>query len=146
LLPKYRLSSKTFRSANKDKLVMQPKLKINTPDDQYEQEADAMAERVMRMPSDATPRKQITGLIGASVQRKCAHWEEEDRKKLVMRKAKHGDKGLQASSSLLYSLQTNASSGSPLPQSTRNFMENAFSVNFSAVRVHTDSQASKMSR
>jgi len=32
--------------------VIQPKLKIGQPNDKYEQEADAMADKVMRMPDD----------------------------------------------------------------------------------------------
>lgn len=66
---------------------MQPKLTINTPGDIYEQEADAMADRVMRMSSIS--EKPVTGLIGKSLQRKCTHCEhEEERKSLLCEKQK----------------------------------------------------------
>ncbi|HEY9559462.1 MAG TPA: hypothetical protein VIR29_01600 [Anseongella sp.] len=52
--------------------VIQPKLTVNAPGDRYEQEADAMANRVMRMP-DSSPEE---------IQRKCAHCEEEEKKQL----------------------------------------------------------------
>ena len=38
-------------------LLIQPKLTIGEPDDQYEREADSVAETVMRMPELKTQRK-----------------------------------------------------------------------------------------
>jgi hypothetical protein len=125
--------------------IIQPKLEINQPGDRYEQEADAMADSIMRMPAAHTRSKPTTGLIGKSVQRECAHCEEEGKKKL-MRKIDGAGYGVQASPSLVSSIGASQGGGSPLPHSTRHFMENAFSTDFSRVRVHTDGKASEMSR
>jgi hypothetical protein len=126
--------------------AVQAKLTVNTPGDVYEQEADAMADRVMRMSSNETA-KPVTGLIGKSLQRKCAHCEEEEkRSKPVMRKADAGNAGMFVSSSFASSLNASKGGGASLPQGTRNFMENAFSTDFSAVKIHTDSQAAEMSK
>ena len=48
------------------KPVIQTRLSINSPGDQYEQEADAMADKIMLMPSREMHHqpKPITGLIG----------------------------------------------------------------------------------
>ena len=128
------------------KPVIQPGLTINTPGDQYEQEADAMADRVMRMSSNEAV-KPVTGLIGKSLQRKCAHCEEEEkRKKPVMRKTEAGHSGMPVSSSFAASLNASKGSGSPLPQGTRSFMETAFSADFSGVKIHTGTQAANMSK
>ncbi len=128
------------------KPTVQPKLTVNTPGDIYEQEADAMADRVMRMSTNETA-KPVTGLIGKSLQRKCAHCEEEEKRKtMVMRKVGSGNAGLAVSSSFASSLNASKGGGSPLPQRTRSFMENAFSADFSSVRIHTDGQAAEMSR
>src|ERR1041385_1630358 len=57
----------------------QPKLTINAPNDIYEQEADAVADKVMRMPDKSfvnTPTFFKPALI--PVQRKCAACEEEE--------------------------------------------------------------------
>jgi hypothetical protein len=60
--------------------VLQPKLQVNQPNDMYEQEADAMADRVMRMP-DPTPGDNLFFKPAvSSIQRKCAHCEEEEKK------------------------------------------------------------------
>ncbi len=126
--------------------IIQPKLEIKTPGDRYEQEADAMADRVMRMADNGATAYSPTSLVGPSVQRKCAECEEEEKKeKPLMRKAENGGYGMQAPSSLVSSLNSSKGGGSPLPKGTRNFMESAFSADFSSVRVHTGSQASDMS-
>lgn len=122
---------------------VQAKLTINTPGDHYEQEADAMANRVMSMGTGQNHLKAVTGLIGNSVQRKCAACEEDEKKKTVMRKAEGGG-GIQASSSLQSSLANSKRGGASLPGGTRNFMENAFSSDFSNVRIHTGGKASEM--
>jgi Domain of unknown function (DUF4157) len=129
----------------KAKPFVQPKLTVNTPGDIYEQEADAMADRVMRMSSNETA-KPVTGLIGKSLQRKCTHCEDEEKKKPIMRKAEAGNSGMSVSSSFASSLNASKGGGSPLPQGTRSFMENAFSRDFSGVKIHTDGQASEMSK
>lgn len=147
LLHKNSLVSKPFMPLSKTKIAVQPKLTINEPGDQYEQEADAMAEQVMRMPANENQVKPTTGLIGASVQRKCAACEEEEKKKKpVMRKSENGNGSVQASPSFASSLQASKGAGSPLPQGTRSFMENAFSTDFSGVRIHADSKASEMNK
>ncbi len=124
---------------------IQPKLEINTPGDKYEQEADAMADRVIRMADNGAASSSVSSLIGPSVQRKCAECEEEEEKKPLMRKAENGGYGMQAPSSLVSSLNSTKGGGSPLPPGTRNFMESAFSADFSRVRVHTGGEASEMS-
>jgi hypothetical protein len=140
------LRTKPLKLQSKAKPFVQAKLKVNEPGDLYEQEADAMADRVMRMQSNETV-KPVTGLIGKSLQRKCAHCEEEEKKKKpIMRKAEAGNSDMSVSSSFASSLNASKGSGSSLPQGTRSFMENAFSTDFSSVKIHTDSQASEMSK
>lgn len=139
-------ASNPFLLHGKSKYSVQPKLTINTPGDIYEQEADAMADRVIRIsPNEVV--KPGTGLIGKSLQRKCAHCEEEEkRRKPIMRKAEGVNSGMPVSSSFAASLSASKGGGSPLPKGTRSFMENAFSTDFSAVRIHTDRHASEMSK
>jgi len=61
---------------------IQPKLSINNPNDSYEQEADSVADKVMRMED---PGIQLKPLSISPIQRKCAACEE-DEKKTVQRK------------------------------------------------------------
>jgi hypothetical protein len=123
--------------------IIQPKLTINQPGDQYEQEADAMAERVMRMSEPA-------------VQRKCAACEEEEKVQRMemeeepsqtmplMRKAADG--GYTATPQLHSQLNNSKGGGSPLPGQTLASMNQAFGADFSSVRIHTDAPAAEMSQ
>ena len=193
--PTLNIKNKTVSS----KAPVQPKLEINAPGDRYEQEADVMADRVMRMSSAGSPPNEnktsgegnasnaMQGMIGRSVQRKCVSCgEEEKKKKPLMRKSENGAVGTsagiggtgggsigiggtgeggrglagagvgggvgtaiggsEASPSLVSALNQTAGGGIPLPSGTRSFMENAFSTDFSRVRVHADAEASRMSR
>ncbi len=136
------LSSKG-RSFAKNKALIQAKLTVNAPGDRYEREADAMADRIMRMPYDKSPIQLTQGMLASSVQRKCTHCEEEELlTKPLMRKEEGG--GFSVSSGLTSQLSASKGGGSPLPGRTRSFMENAFSTDFSQVRVHTDGQAAEM--
>lgn len=58
-------------------LFFQPKLSINQPNDAYEQEADAVADKVMRMKDSASEKKFFSPPV---VQKKSADREEEERK------------------------------------------------------------------
>src|SRR6266700_1733668 len=59
---------------------VQTKLKVNTPGDQYEQEADRVAEQVMQMPGPFRLRGAtgFTKQPDTVVQRKCARCDDED--------------------------------------------------------------------
>ena len=146
LLHKNNSATKPAMLHGKTNHLVQAKLTVNEPGDIYEQEADAMADRVMRMSSTETV-KPVTGLIGTSLQRKCVHCEEEEkRKKPVMRKAEAGNSGMSVSSLFTSSLNASKGKGSPVPQGTMSFMENAFSTDFSGVKIHTGGQAAEMNK
>ena len=122
-------ATKPSSQASKQQARIQPKLMVNAPGDRYEQEADAMAERVMRMPERTSDVPTSTGMIGRSVQRKA-----------------DGSGGFQAPAGVASQLNSSRGGGSPLPMGTRNLMENAFQSNFSRVRIHADSQAASMNQ
>ena len=64
---------------SKQKPFFQAKLTVNQPNDVYEQEADAVAEHVMRLPdpSATTSFLPFNKVSVSSLQRKCASCEEE---------------------------------------------------------------------
>ncbi len=109
-------------------LFLQPKLAISRPDDPAEQEADRVADQVMRMPEQ-------------SIQRQCAACEEEEAV-TVSRKAEGSVAG-EAPRSVHATLR---SPGQPLSASTRAFFEPRFGRDLSQVRVHTDGEAQQSAR
>jgi hypothetical protein len=119
---------------------IQAKLSVNTPGDQYEQEADAMADKVMRIKGPFLP-STYHGVV--NIQRKCAACEEEE--KHVHRKEESGAE-VQTDTGLASYVNSLSSSGQALSKSSRQFFEPRFGQDFSNVRVHTDSTAAKSAK
>ena len=121
-------------------LFFQPKLTINQPNDSYEQEADAMAERVMRMPDNENKQQSFFTPAASYVQRKCAECEEEE-KKLQRKQSTKGE--AEAGNELENYISKLDQGGKPLSLEARNFYEPRFGHDFSNVRLHTDTIAAK---
>lgn len=137
--------------------TVQAKLKISQSGDKYEQEADRIAGQVMRMPEPIVqrqpeePEKQEdiliqTKLIGEQitpvVQRRI---EEEGREGFIMTKSP-SRKTHQIANDLPVRLNRSQDAGKPLSEADKNFMENRFGIDFSDVRVHTDSDAALLNK
>ena len=119
-------------------LTVQCRLSVGAPDDPLEEEADNMADKVMRMPEPAF------------VQRKCAHCEEEEkvqRRPLASFIQKKGDDGgTTTSEAVSQQISASRGNGSTLDAGTKSFMESRFDADFSGVTIHTGSTAVQMSR
>ncbi len=135
--------------------ALQTKLTINQPGDQYEQEADHVADHVMRMPDPAAvadsspPSASFSGSASVPhLQRKCACGGSteagsvcpECEKKELMRSAA-GPASAAEAPSIVHDVIR--SPGQPLDHSTRAFMEPRFGRDFSHVRIHADSSSSE---
>lgn len=119
-------------------LPLRPKLSINQPNDVYEQEADAVADKVVR-----AGEENISGnsffLPVAAVQRKCKHCDEEEKR--LQKKGTSSQSSAVLSSTESYI--SNLSGGKALTHRERNFFEPRMGYDFSNVRIHTDSSASR---
>jgi len=117
---------------------VQAKLKIGQPDDEYEREADRVADQLMRMPE---PR----------LQRQIEPEEDEDEEELPIQ-FKHSVRPPSAQDELMAtandSLVSQAldSPGRPLGAEMRAFFEPRFGCDLSQVRVHTDGRAAESTR
>lgn len=121
---------------------LQCKLSIGAVNDPLEAEADAMAERVMRMPD--TP----------VVQRKCAECEKEDkqlqRKPLTTQitpfiQTKASVSTASVSDAVASRIESTRGGGNPLPETARSFMESRLDTDFSGVRIHAGDDAAQLS-
>lgn len=132
--------------------VIQAKLTIGQPGDIYEQEADRVAEQVIRMPDPST-----TGRKGVSkynqvprIQRMCTECDEElqrqpveeEEEEVLQTKGVSGETP-EVTPSVETQINSISGGGQPLPESVRAFFEPRFGQNFSPVRVHADTQASE---
>ncbi|MFL6305884.1 MAG: DUF4157 domain-containing protein [Candidatus Sulfotelmatobacter sp.] len=131
--------------------AMQRKLLVNEPGDQYEQEADRVAEQVMGMPELDLSTTKSSLHAAPVVQRKCAQCEEkkkiqrkcakcEDEEKLQRKGT--GDASPESEFAPPIVNDVLNSAGQPLDSATRAFFEPRFNYDFSRVRIHADPGAS----
>jgi hypothetical protein len=113
-------------------MPVRAKLTIGEPDDQYEQEADRVAEQVMSIPDPVAQ---------SPVQRAAA---DDIQTKSGLQRSTDG--GLQADGSIEEQLSSAQMGGSPLSDDVRSFMELRFGADFSRVRIHTGSDSVDMNR
>jgi len=130
--------------------ILQAKLKVSRPNDPFEQEADRVADRVMRMPARSEMASPILGKEGEpSIQRDA--WEpyeleegfiiEKEDQVFAKRSAGSGSEPPAAAESQFHRLH---GGGSPLPSSIRSWIEPRLGYDFSRVQLHTDSEASRL--
>lgn len=119
--------------------AIQPKLRVNTPGDAHEQEADRAAEQVMRMPE-------------AQLQRTCACGggcptcknEQATHESLQTKRVEENDAGEMGVPPIVH--EALRSSGQQLDPATRAFMEPRFGHDFSRARMHADIPAGESAR
>jgi hypothetical protein len=104
---------------------IQRQLRVSSPGDAAEQEAQDVGKRIARMPEPARPAP-IRRAQAGTVQRRA-----------VAPTMVHP--------AVVAGLHSSRSSGAPLPQSVRSFMEPRFGAEFGTVRVHTGAQAALLS-
>lgn len=119
---------------SKAPVMLQAKLRVNTPGDSYEQEADRVAEQVTKMPESQVQRACACGGGCPGCQNEQAAPE-----RLQMKSVQASNTAGIESPSIVNDVLR--SSGQPLDPSTRAFMESRFGHNFSQVRLHTDARA-----
>lgn len=120
--------------------IFQAKLTVGTLDDPLENEADQVADQVMRMPQSSF------------IQRKCTHCEEEDKamRKPVIAGITTGIQAKAGSTSTVIdpvsgAIEASRGSGSKMDTETNSFMSSRFGSDFSDVNVHTDNQSVQLS-
>ena len=138
---------------------IQPKLKINTPNDKYEQEADSIADKVVDGLSNLTSSSP-------GIQKKCKTCQEEtdiQRKEIEdvnsltvspdsaleeesIQLKPNGSRNILNTSSIQDTLIRDNSQGNSLPEGIKGLMESSFQRDFSKVKIHSDTTAAQMSR
>ena len=157
--PAFEFSKESFE--NPKPLLIQPKLSVGAVDDPFEHEADAMADRVMRMPDTSFIQRKCASCEeeeqisrkpeNTFLQRKCAACEHEEEEQIqrkitpFIQKKGNGLEGGTASESVTNQINASRGGGSRMSENTLSFMESRFNTDFSGVKIHTDSNAIQMS-
>ncbi len=125
----------TRTSAWAHMLPIQASLKVNSPGDRYEQEADRVADSVMRMPDTAVQRTTCSCGKSAGPDGMCLDCK---RRQQLRRKSVVHEPQYTVPPEVEQEL---ARAGRPLDPAIRAFMESRLGHDLGDVRVHTDSQA-----
>lgn len=120
---------------------IQAKLVINKPGDEYEQEADRLAEQVVKM---SEPKLQRTCVCGGACPKCKAKQLHQESKRLQTKRVRASNTEQVTVPPIVHGVLQ--SHGQPLQPATRAFMETRFEHDFSQVQVHADAQADAASR
>lgn len=132
-------------------LMLQTKLTVNQPGDMYEQEADRVADQVMRMPEPGRVAASAAAGSTLNLQRKCSCESSgtkcaacaEEQESLLQRSASD-PAAVESAPPIVFDAL--GSPGQPLDWATRSFFEPRFGYDFGNVRVHTDGTAAASAR
>ena len=127
---------------------LQAKLFVGPANDQYEREADRIAENMMRgQDSNNSVSSELgidkRGAFGPGDEQKGSPHREDG--KPVRAKKNTDSSAVQSPESLGTLNMASASDGRPLPSKPRSFFESRFGRDFGRVRIHTGKQAASIS-
>jgi hypothetical protein len=124
--------------------AIQPKLTVSHLGDEYEREADRVADQVMRKPgvqSSVTVQNTVR-----RVQRACLDCQDELERERAVYAKRSTDVPHETSTDVASYITASQGGGSPLPRDTRVFFENRFGQDLSGVRIHTGNPAAESAR
>ncbi len=126
---------------NASPVAIQTKLAVSKPGDVYEQEADRIAEQVIRMPG---PQLQSACACGGTCPGCQAEQPELEQEKIHTKKIRNGDARQTVWPASGHKFKLATTSGQPMDLGTKDFMKSRFGHDFGRVRIHTDSSAAHM--
>lgn len=128
------------------RIFFQAKLTVNSPGDQYEKEADAVAEKVLSMEGNNSNISRVSGFgvtpnFPNEIQNKCEGCEEEEN---VQMKGIY--QGGEVNADIENGIQSAKSGGNPLPSDTQTSMESVFGTSFQDVKIHHDAESNQLNK
>ncbi|GAB3573336.1 eCIS core domain-containing protein [Hymenobacter daeguensis] len=141
---------------------VQLKLTVNKPGDKFEQEADRMADKVMRMPAPDAPADKLQRAPEEKLQKKdddklqkaptpeekiqrAELKDDKIQKKEEDKLMRKGDGTPAVAATTQSAIRQKTSGGQPLSADVRSYMEPRFGADFSQVRIHSDPEAASLS-
>lgn len=150
------------KSNNASSLTIHPQLEVGGKDDPQEKEANAMADKVMRMSDGDTVRPKMgdeeegkVRKMGDEEDGKVMKMGDDEEKKVmkmgdeedgkVMKMDAGGGGGMAAPANVASGIQNTKGGGQNLPQNVQQDLGGKMGADFSDVKVHTDDHANEMS-
>ncbi len=154
------LSTKTNARGSGRQAILQAKLKIGQPGDKYERQADAMADRIMRMGAgekmQMQPLEEEEEMMQMQpieeeeeLQMKCEECQNdsmvqklpEDEEEIVQAKPMNSSQSNHVSQHFQSQINNSRGTGTPMDKQTSSFMENMFGTDFSNINIHTNNSS-----
>ncbi|MDB5908854.1 MAG: uncharacterized protein JWP34_2968, partial [Massilia sp.] len=137
-----------FRKAGEDEFfpparrapAVQPKMTVNKAGDPFEQEADRMANKVMRAPAPEEKKREPEMARQAAVPA-----VQKQQANPVLQRKEDGAGTPAVDTGVQSAIGRQSTGGQPLGADVRAFMEPRFNADFSNVRVHTDAESGSIS-
>lgn len=125
---------------------VQAKLVVGPVNDPYEQEADRVADQVMRMPdSEVAIQRACTDCEEEEQVQRQADGEEEEEQS-IQGKREGSAAGGPVTTKHAAQIASIKTGGEPLRPSSRNFFEQRFGHDFGSVRIHSDDRAAQSAK
>ncbi len=121
--------------------IIQPQMEISHPGDEYEKEANSVADKIMRMTYPLAEEKPQTFAAGLTEKPLAASIPP-----LIQTSMSGTTKDFLLGPGLESQINNTKNNGSPLPENSRTFMENRFGTGFGHVKIHTDANAVQMNK
>lgn len=133
-------------TAPQEHLPIQLKLSVGAVNDPLEDEADAMADKVMRMPETSFIQRKAG--CGCSC---CDQDDEHVRLKPMAGQVTpfiqaKSDGGGAVSDSVSSRVKSSMGGGSPMQSDTRSFMESRFGTGFGDIKIHNNDESAQLNR
>ncbi len=144
---------------------IQPKLKVGQPGDKYEQEADAVADRIMKMSESDSLRMQPVEEEEEMMQMQPIAEEEElqmmcedcqnglmvqnqpeEEEEPIQAKSLDDSKPAFTSENVYSQINNSRGSGTSMDKQTHSFMKNRFGTDFSNINIHTGNTAVQLNK
>lgn len=123
----------------KDQAGIQAKLKVGASNDTHEKEADKVANHIANRSSQSEGSKRVASMENVQPQNGNAIQRE-----ITQAGNPSSHVSPEGSTSVESKLSATKGKGAPMDEATRSEMESGFGTDFSAVRIHTGSEASEM--
>jgi Domain of unknown function (DUF4157) len=145
-----------FKPSGEKAPAVQAKMTVNKPGDKFEQEADKMADKVMRMEASGkdekiqrTPEEKIQRREDDRIMRKeelqKAEQDKVQKKEDEKIQCKGGEGASAVAGQTRSAIQSQANGGQSMGAETRSFMESRLGADFGNVRIHSDPEAASLS-
>ena len=128
--------------------ALQAKLRIGQPGDVYEQEADRVADEVMRMlePQTVSREDLHTRRVYQGEEEELRRQPEEEEEEELLQTKEISGQNAETTPDLESPINAIRGGGKPLAESERAYFEPRFGADFSQVKVHTGAQAAESTR